>query len=125
MAQREGQGLQIAVISFAMLTIILAITTYVFYAQSQTAQKDLEAKTKNLNEKQSEVNKLKYQVATMQYVLGVKDVNLQDVDLAEKTAGGAAPSPKKCSTISTAIWRQSATKLALTGPRAIERLTRR
>ena len=95
MAQREGQGLQIAVISFAMLTIILAITTYVFYAQSQTAQKDLEAKTKNLNEKQNEVNKLKYQVATMQYVLGVKDVNLQDVDLAEKTAGGADPIAKE------------------------------
>jgi hypothetical protein len=29
--------LQIAVIIFAMLTIILAITTYIFYAQSQTA----------------------------------------------------------------------------------------
>ena len=42
MAQRgEGQGLQIAVISFAMLTIILAITTYVFYAQSASASKDV------------------------------------------------------------------------------------
>ena len=39
MAGREGQGLQIAVIIFAMLTIILAITTYIFYSQAQTAQK--------------------------------------------------------------------------------------
>ena len=43
MAAREGQGLQIAVIIFAMLTIILAITTYIFYAQYQTTAKDAEA----------------------------------------------------------------------------------
>ena len=76
MAQREGQGLQIAVISFAMLTIILAITTYVFYAQAQTAQKDLAVKTKALSDKQSEANKLEYRVKAMQYVLGAKDVSI-------------------------------------------------
>ena len=38
--RREGQGLQIAVIIFAMLTIILAVTTYIFYAQGQTAMKE-------------------------------------------------------------------------------------
>ena len=42
MAQRDGQGLQIAVIIFAMLTIVLAITTYIFYAQSQSAYQELQ-----------------------------------------------------------------------------------
>jgi len=89
MAQRgEGQGLQIAVISFAMLTIILAITTYVFYAQSASASKDVEAKTKQLNDKQTENNKLLYRATAMQYVLGLGDVTKEQVDIAKSTAGG-------------------------------------
>src|SRR6478752_4611791 len=89
MAQRgEGQGLQIAVISFAMLTIILAITTYVFYAQSASASKDLEVKTKALNDKQMENNKLMYRVVAMQYVLGLKDVTKEQMEVAKNSAGG-------------------------------------
>ena len=68
----KDKDLQIAVISFAMLTIILAITTYVFYAQSTTAQKDLQAKNKSLQDKQTENNKLMYRVRAMQFVLGLK-----------------------------------------------------
>src|SRR6478672_8843186 len=91
MAQRgEGQGLQIAVISFAMLTIILAITTYVFYAQSASASKDVEAKTKQLNDKQTENNKLLYRATAMQYVLGLGDVTKEQVDIAKSKAGGDA-----------------------------------
>src|SRR5262245_4814337 len=91
MAQRgEGQGLQIAVISFAMLTIILAITTYVFYAQSATAQKDLETKSKALSDQQAQNNKLMGRVVAMQYVLGLKGVTKQDVDLSKSRAGDDA-----------------------------------
>src|SRR6476620_9447615 len=90
MAKREGQGLQIAVIIFAMLTIILAITTYIFYAQSQTAQKDLDTKTKALNEKQSQYDKLMYRVQAMNYVMGLKGVTMQEVDLAKSKAGDDA-----------------------------------
>jgi hypothetical protein len=89
MAQRgEGQGLQIAVISFAMLTIILAITTYVFYAQASSASKDVEAKTKQLSDKQTENNKLSYRVTAMQYVLGLKDITKEQVEVAKSKAGG-------------------------------------
>ncbi len=89
MAQRgEGQGLQIAVISFAMLTIILAITTYVFYAQSASASKDVEAKTKTLNDKNAENNKLMYRNAAMRLVLGLGGVTKEEVELAKSKAGG-------------------------------------
>lgn len=80
--------MQIAVISFAMLTIILAITTYVFYAQSASASKDLEAKTKALSDKQMENNKLMYRVVAMQYVLGLKDVTKEQMEVAKNSAGG-------------------------------------
>jgi hypothetical protein len=96
MAQRgEGQGLQIAVISFAMLTIILAITTYVFYAQATTAQKDLQAKNKTLQDKQTENNKLMYRVRAMQFVLGLKGTAKEDVDQAKTQAGGDDPEVKE------------------------------
>jgi hypothetical protein len=89
MAQRgEGQGLQIAVISFAMLTLILAITTYVFYAQSATSQKDLAVKAKSLSDMQANNNKLLYRVTAMQYTLGQKGVTKEQVDVAKGQAGG-------------------------------------
>jgi hypothetical protein len=90
MAAREGQGLQIAVITFAMLTIILAITTYIFYAQSQTVQKDLDAKVKSLADKQKENDKLLARVVTMKYVLGLGGVTLPDVDVAKSKAADDA-----------------------------------
>src|SRR3954471_6673723 len=96
MAQRgEGQGLQIGVISFAMLTIILAITTYVFYAQSASASKDLEAKTKQLSESQLNSKKLLYRVAAMQYVLGLKDVTKDQLEIVKSAAGGDDPEVKE------------------------------
>jgi hypothetical protein len=87
-AKREGQGLQIAVITFAMLTIILAITTYVFYAQSVTAQKDLDAKTKAVSEQQNINNKLMFREKALKYVLGAGTATKEEMDLAKSTAGG-------------------------------------
>jgi hypothetical protein len=88
MAQRgEGQGLQIAVISFAMLTIILAITTYVFFAQSATAQKDLDTARKSLADQKTQSDKLLGRVTAMRYVLGVDGVAKSDVDLLKSKAG--------------------------------------
>lgn len=90
MAKREGQGLQIAVIIFAMLTIILAITTYVFFAQSQTAQKDLDSKTKQMADLQGQVGKLNARLTVMKAALGVGDVTPADVELAKGQAGDDA-----------------------------------
>ena len=90
MAKREGQGLQIAVIIFAMLTIILAITTYVFFAQSQTAQKDLDSKNKALADANGQVGKLNARLTVMKAALGVGDVTPADVDLAKGQAGDDA-----------------------------------
>jgi hypothetical protein len=88
MAQRgEGQGLQIAVISFAMLTIILAITTYVFYAQSQTAHKDLETAKNNARQQQEQNDKLLGRVAAMKYVLGLGGMTKEDVNVAKAKVG--------------------------------------
>jgi hypothetical protein len=88
MAAREGQGLQIAVIIFAMLTILLAITTYMFYAQASTAAREKEAATKQLNDERATNNKLMYRVLAMKYVLGMPGVTMQEVDLQKGKVGG-------------------------------------
>ena len=91
MAAREGQGLQIAVIIFAMLTIILAITTYIFYAASQTAKKERESAVAQRGQEQMNNNKMEYQVTAMKYVLGMPGVTKQEIDLAQGKAGGPDP----------------------------------
>jgi hypothetical protein len=89
MAAREGQGLQIAVIIFAMLTIILAITTYIFYAQSQSADKARQDAVAQANEQKSLNSKLLYRVTAYQYVLG-KQNDLAQVTSLAGAAGGDA-----------------------------------
>lgn len=69
-ASKESQGLQIAVIIFAVLTILLAVTTYIFYAQSEenlTKKNDAEraaATAKAL------ADKMTYRAGVLQYVVG-------------------------------------------------------
>lgn len=88
MAGREGQGLQIAVIIFAMLTIILAITTFIFYSQAQTAQKARDEAVTAEGTVQTENDKLRYRVRAYQLALGLKGTTQADVDAAKQTAGG-------------------------------------
>ena len=89
MAQRgEGQGLQIAVISFAILAIVLAGMSFFFFSSAKTAQKDLEAKNKTVMDQQKQINLLMYKVDAMSYVLGVDSKTLQDVDVSKSKAGG-------------------------------------
>src|SRR6476469_3865395 len=95
MAQREGQGLQITVIVIAMFTIILAITTYVFYVSAATAQKEADTKAKALSDQQASNNKLMYRVMAMKHTLGLGGVTMEDVKLAEQKAGGPDPEAKE------------------------------
>jgi hypothetical protein len=88
MAQRgEGQGLQIAVISFAILAIVLAGTAYFFFSSAQSAQKELEASKKRGTDLQQQIDKLMYRVAASNYVLGLEGVAKPDVEVAKSKAG--------------------------------------
>jgi hypothetical protein len=59
MAARENQGLQIALIIFVMLTIVLSVTTYIFFDNYNKERLDKQAaieKAKNFEKTVSEVN---------------------------------------------------------------------
>jgi len=82
------------VIVFAFLTIVLAVTTFMFYAQSQTAYKEKTDAQSAKQQTDQENNKLKYRLAAMNYVLGVKDVTKQEVEIAKGAAGQDAEAEK-------------------------------
>ena len=87
MAGREGQGLQIAVIIFAMLTIILAITTFIFYSQAQTAQKERDAAVQAKGNTDLENKKNLHKILALKLVLGHGGVTQDQVDAAKQSAG--------------------------------------
>lgn len=86
MASRESQGLQIAVIVFAMLTIILAITTYVFYAQANSNILAKEAAEKAKADADAALRNVTYHNLALQYVLG-DGVTREQVEAAKPATG--------------------------------------
>jgi hypothetical protein len=86
MAGREGQGLQIAVIIFAMLTIILAITTFVFYSQAQTAEKERQTAVTNQGTAEDLNKKLLYRILALKHTLGMAEMT--EVDEAKSRVTG-------------------------------------
>ena len=86
-ASRESQGLQIAVIIFAVLTIILAVTTYVFYAQNETAKKDVLTAQAATAQKEKDRQAVYHQNQVMKFVIGWGNVDRQTA-MASKPPGG-------------------------------------
>lgn len=84
MAAREGQGMQIAVIIFAMLTIILAITTYMFYAQAQTAEQARAGAVAQAGQDKALAEQYLYRLRAYQYVLGSPESSLEIVNTAKR-----------------------------------------
>lgn len=91
MAAREGQGLQIAVIIFAMLTIILAITTFIFYSQAQTAAQEKATAQAAAATAQSDANKMRYRAIAAQYALGMGGIT---EDMVKVEGNKAGPDPE-------------------------------
>jgi hypothetical protein len=86
MASREGQGMQIAVILFAILTVLLAVTTYIYYAASETKEKErANAKAAEEAATKAQMN-VNYEAAALKYMMGF--AKKEDVDAAKSRAGG-------------------------------------
>lgn len=88
-APRESQGLQIATIIFAILTIILAVTTYIYYADGEkTRQEAITAQAqKATTDKENAL--LRYRVLALRHVIGAGAVARDVVDNAKPPEGDA------------------------------------
>lgn len=88
MASREGQGMQIAVILFAILTVLLAITTYIYYAQAEKNDKARIAALDGEKNAKAAQMKANHQLTALKFVMGIiKD--RKQIDDAKGLAGGA------------------------------------
>ncbi|MGD9721732.1 MAG: hypothetical protein AB7O59_05405 [Pirellulales bacterium] len=97
MAARENQGLQIALIIFVMLTIVLIVTTFLFFQKSQEGLEKINALTKDNASKEQAARKALDEYGQMKTLLdpqldaieGVKEAAAKDLEahgkgLAEK-----------------------------------------
>lgn len=88
-APRESQGLQIATIIFAVLTIILAVTTYIYYAEGEKIKQDIIA-ANNAKAQVEKTNALYlYRIQALKHVIGAGGVARDVVDGAKPAEGDA------------------------------------
>ncbi len=70
MANRESQGLQIALILFVMVSVVLAVLTFVFYRSSEEAKRKEAGAQSTLAELQSNYGSQSMQLQYLQHILG-------------------------------------------------------
>lgn len=82
MASRESQGLQVALILFVMLTVVLGVTSYVFFRKSEEKIKEARAlKSKIEKLDKDSLAAIDHRTA-LKYFIGVSNVSEDDLDLA-------------------------------------------
>jgi hypothetical protein len=94
MARSESQGLQVAVILFTMLTVGLAISTYMYYAASETAAKKLADAEDRAKKAQDQLLKQSYKVKVYEYIQGASEASEPEIANLKETTGGDATAEK-------------------------------
>ena len=75
---RENQGLQIALIVFVMLTIVLGVTSYLFYRQYDEADGKAKANLAKANEATRRADKNEEDINTLKKLVGVATTDKVD-----------------------------------------------
>lgn len=91
MASRENQGLHVALILLIMLTVILCVISYVFYAKSETQRAAAEDAANRLQQTQKDLQNANFKVQSLQYMIsgGAKTWKQMEEDLAAFDGGDA------------------------------------
>jgi hypothetical protein len=84
MANRESQGLQISLILFVMVSVVLAVMTFVFYRSSQEANKTASAAQASAQSMVKSLGDENFKVQYLQHILGA--VPLAEAPLASVRA---------------------------------------
>jgi hypothetical protein len=97
---RENQGLQIALIIFVMLTIVLGVTTFIFFRQHDEAVVELKKKTDEAATSTTESHNLQEKNKQLKKILGFPETEKEDaIDEAWRkdmvTFAGTFPEEKR------------------------------
>jgi hypothetical protein len=69
MASRENQGLHITLILLVMLTVVLCLTSYVFYSKAETRRSEAEDARNRLTTAQADLQRAGFKVQTLTYMI--------------------------------------------------------
>lgn len=84
MASRESQGLQIALILFVLITIALAVTTFVYYRRSEEALKETAAARQSENSAKTTRDQAIFQVQALKSMIGWGEADLDNMPGMDK-----------------------------------------
>ncbi len=87
MAQSEHQGLKISLILFAMVAVVLAITTFVYYRQSEESAKAADDAKKKMAEATTRSNDLADRVDYVLHILGQTTLPEAEVEQLKQSFG--------------------------------------
>jgi hypothetical protein len=87
MAKTEHQGLQIALILFVMVSVVLAITTFVYYRQSEESAKAMEDAKKKMDAATTRANDFQARVDYVLHILGTAPLPEAQVDQLKQSFG--------------------------------------
>ena len=88
MASRESQGLQIALILFVMVTVVLAVTTYLYFRKAE--DKIREAVSARLDAKKAKdaAMQLQFERQVLMHVLGYEPKTKTELETIKQSLGG-------------------------------------
>ncbi len=88
MASRESQGLQIALILFVMVTVVLAVTTYLYFRKAEEKVRQARAAAAEAKQAKDASMQLQFENQVMKHVLGYDMKTQAELDTIKQSLGG-------------------------------------
>ncbi len=90
MASRESQGLQVALILFVMITVVLAVTTYVFFRKSEEKIRQTASERAKAKQSEQAAMSMQFQLQLMKHILGYERKTEAELASIKTGLGGDA-----------------------------------
>jgi hypothetical protein len=88
MASRESQGLQVALILFVMVTVVLAVTTYLYFRRAEENVQRYLAKAEEAKREKDTTMKLQFENQILKHILGHERKTEAELNSIKQGLGG-------------------------------------
>lgn len=88
MASRESQGLQVALILFVMVTVVLAVTTYMYFRRAEENVQRYLAKAEEAKREKDATMKLQFENQILKHILGYDRKTEAELNSIKQSLGG-------------------------------------
>jgi hypothetical protein len=88
MVRNETQGLRVALVLFVMVTVVLAVTTFAYFRQSQERLQERQAAAADARQKAAQLQDRDREVETFRHVLGYEAKTPEELDTLRRAQVG-------------------------------------